>query len=95
MATRMGPSQEGFHIVSPHIPIVYAYFVCKLTGVASSFWQLATDALPPQDANALAEDLGIEFDTPEHNSLERGSLCTTSGQHSRSNLKRKREWIRV
>lgn len=24
---------------------------------------MATDALPPQDAKALAEDLGIEFDT--------------------------------
>ncbi|KAN0090677.1 Tat binding protein 1(TBP-1)-interacting protein (TBPIP) domain containing protein [Tylopilus felleus] len=57
----------------------------------TSFWQLATDALPPQDATALAEDLGIEFDTPEHTSLERGPLCTVMGQNSKPNLKRKRE----
>lgn len=62
-----------------------------LTGIACSFFQLATDALPPQDATALAEDLGIEFDTPEHVSLERGPLCAVSGQNLKPNLKRKRE----
>jgi 26S proteasome regulatory subunit, ATPase 3, interacting protein len=30
------------------------------------FWTTATDALPLQDATALAEDLVIEFDTDEH-----------------------------
>ncbi|KAH0827301.1 TBPIP-domain-containing protein [Lanmaoa asiatica] len=64
---------------------------CTLTGIASRFWQFATDVLPPQDANALAEDLGIEFDTPEHLSLERGPLCAVLGQNSKPNLKRKRE----
>ncbi|KAG8213515.1 Tat binding protein 1-interacting protein-domain-containing protein, partial [Butyriboletus roseoflavus] len=66
---------------------------CTLTSIASSFWQLATDALPPQDANALTEDLGIEFDTSEHISLERGPLCAAPGQNlkSKPNLKRKRE----
>ena len=39
------------------------------------FWSLATDALPPQDSAALAEDLGIEFDTSEHTALEKGPLC--------------------
>lgn len=48
------------------------------------FWQLATDALPPQDAAALAEDLGIEFDTSEHQALERSHICTANP------LKRKR-----
>ncbi|KAI8980014.1 TBPIP-domain-containing protein [Trametes punicea] len=43
--------------------------------VFSTFWSLATDALAPQQATALAEDLGIEFDTPEHDALERGWLC--------------------
>lgn len=51
------------------------------------FWQLATDALPPQDAKNLEEDLGVEKDTPEHIALEQGSLC----QQPRGNpLKRKR-----
>ncbi|KDQ27995.1 hypothetical protein PLEOSDRAFT_1065309 [Pleurotus ostreatus PC15] len=48
------------------------------------FWQLGTDALPPQDASALAEDLGIEFDTSEHQALERSHICTANP------LKRKR-----
>ncbi|KAG9220963.1 hypothetical protein CCMSSC00406_0002437 [Pleurotus cornucopiae] len=52
--------------------------------IFTSFWQLATDALPPQDASALAEDLGIEFDTSEHQALERSHICTANP------LKRKR-----
>ncbi|GJE89736.1 TBPIP-domain-containing protein [Phanerochaete sordida] len=40
-----------------------------------TFWALATDALPPQDAAALAEDLGIEYDSGEHAALEKGALC--------------------
>lgn len=52
------------------------------------FWQMATDPLPPQDAAALSEDLGIELDTAEHLSVERGSLCNV--QKTSSSLKRKR-----
>ncbi|KAF8198049.1 TBPIP-domain-containing protein [Pholiota molesta] len=52
-----------------------------------TFWQLATDALPPQDAKELEEDLGIENDTPEHVILEQGSLCR---QNQANSLKRKR-----
>lgn len=48
------------------------------------FWQLATDALTPQEAETLAEDLGIELDTPEHEGLERGLQAATCP------LKRKR-----
>lgn len=40
-----------------------------------SFWALVSDPLPPSDASQLAEDLGIEYDTPEHLELERGPLC--------------------
>ncbi|KAJ8076919.1 PSMC3 interacting protein [Marasmius tenuissimus] len=40
-----------------------------------SFWQLVTDSLSPQDAERLSEDLGIEFDTTEHVSVEHGPLC--------------------
>ncbi|PCH39321.1 TBPIP-domain-containing protein [Wolfiporia cocos MD-104 SS10] len=44
--------------------------------IFTNFWQLATDALPPQEATELAEDLGIEFDTPEHGAVESGPLCS-------------------
>ena len=40
-----------------------------------SFRALVSDSLPPPDASQLAEDLGIEYDTPEHLELERGPLC--------------------
>ncbi|KAH9957120.1 TBPIP-domain-containing protein [Russula dissimulans] len=40
-----------------------------------NFWALVSDSLPPPDAVQLAEDLGIEYDTPEHLELERGPLC--------------------
>lgn len=39
------------------------------------FWGLATDALTPQQAMELGEDLGVEWDTAEHAGLERGELC--------------------
>ncbi|KAI0351811.1 TBPIP-domain-containing protein [Trametes cingulata] len=45
--------------------------------VFSTFWSLATDTLAPQEATELAEDLGIEYDTPEHGVLERGNLCSS------------------
>ncbi|PSR73724.1 hypothetical protein PHLCEN_2v10443 [Hermanssonia centrifuga] len=45
--------------------------------IFNDFWALAIDALPPQDASELAEDLGIEFDTEEHRYLEKGPLCVS------------------
>ena len=45
----------------------------------SRFWSLATDALAPQQATELADDLGVELDTPEHIAVERGALCLTQG----------------
>ncbi|TFK45729.1 TBPIP-domain-containing protein [Heliocybe sulcata] len=47
--------------------------------VFKTFWDMATDALPRQDADSLAEDLGIEYDTAEHALLERNGLCTSLG----------------
>ena len=41
------------------------------------FWSLVTDALTPQQANELGDDLGIEQDTAEHGALEKGRLCST------------------
>ncbi|THU89388.1 TBPIP-domain-containing protein, partial [Dendrothele bispora CBS 962.96] len=54
--------------------------------VFKSLWDIATDSLPPQDASILAEDLGIEYDTPEHIALEKGPLFATT----KNPLKRKR-----
>ncbi|KAF9268748.1 TBPIP-domain-containing protein [Marasmius fiardii PR-910] len=51
-----------------------------------SFWHLVTDTLSPQDAEKVCEDLGIEFDTAEHISVENGPLCANSKP-----LKRKRK----
>ncbi|KAI6039705.1 TBPIP-domain-containing protein [Pisolithus marmoratus] len=59
--------------------------------IFNTFWQIATDALSPQDAAALAEDLGIELDGPEHVELEKGPLCAPVPFSNRTNLKRKRE----
>ncbi|OSC96705.1 TBPIP-domain-containing protein [Trametes coccinea BRFM310] len=47
--------------------------------IFNTFWSLATDTLPPQQATELAEDLGVEFDTPEHAALERSELCSARG----------------
>ncbi|THH29472.1 hypothetical protein EUX98_g4715 [Antrodiella citrinella] len=47
--------------------------------IFNTFWALVTDALPPQESSALAEDLGIEFDTAEHISVEKGPLCAPPG----------------
>ena len=38
------------------------------------FWGLATDALTPQQATELGEDLGVEWDTAEHAGW-RGASC--------------------
>jgi hypothetical protein len=54
------------------------------------FWHIVSDALSPQDAAAQAEELGIEFDTQEHITLEQGSICARPTAVSQ-NLKRKRE----
>ncbi|OCH86474.1 TBPIP-domain-containing protein [Obba rivulosa] len=44
-----------------------------------TFWQMVTDALTPQEADELAEELGIEHDTLEHVAIERGPLCVPAG----------------
>ncbi|EPQ52957.1 TBPIP-domain-containing protein [Gloeophyllum trabeum ATCC 11539] len=52
--------------------------------IFKDFWDLATDALPRQDATNLAEDLGIEYDADEHAVLERNSLCTSLGANGKA-----------
>ncbi|KAG1804430.1 TBPIP-domain-containing protein [Suillus subaureus] len=66
-------------------------FMTLVANYQGSFWQLATDSHPPQEAEMLLEDLGIEFDTTEHKTLEKGPLCAIQGTNARGNLKRKRE----
>jgi len=51
--------------------------------IQKSFWALVSDPLPPPDAAQLAEDLGIEYDTPEHLELERGPLCAPANASKR------------
>jgi hypothetical protein len=48
----------------------------KLLNSASRVWCMFTDAHAPQDASDLAEDLGVETDSPEHLQLEKSALCT-------------------
>jgi hypothetical protein len=40
-----------------------------------SFWGLVADGLPPQDAEALKEDLGIEPDSDAHTAVDKSALC--------------------
>jgi hypothetical protein len=42
---------------------------------ARSFWGLVADGLPPQDAEALKEDLGIEPDSDAHTAVDKSTLC--------------------
>ncbi|KAF8486428.1 TBPIP-domain-containing protein [Russula ochroleuca] len=48
-----------------------------------NFWALVSDPLSPPDADQLAEDLGIEYDTPEHLEVERGRLCAPATHASK------------
>ncbi|KAH7926365.1 TBPIP-domain-containing protein [Leucogyrophana mollusca] len=87
--TRLAPLRAGAPKISPHelaqLDADWARWRAEWVRrrrVFENFWALATDALPPQDAAALAEDLGIEIDTAEHGVLERADAD--------KNLKRKR-----
>ena len=74
----MGSPKKGFQTVGHKEPLER-----QIIRQFYRFWELATDALAPQDTKSLEEDLGIEVDTPEHVCLEQGPLCSSS-------LKRKR-----
>ncbi|KAK2467864.1 hypothetical protein APHAL10511_000159 [Amanita phalloides] len=43
--------------------------------VFMTFWQVVTDALARQEAETLADELGLEWDSGEHAALERTALC--------------------
>ena len=75
----MAITKKSIHVVS-RIEVLIMHKVEALTGAYGRFWYLATDSLPPQDANDLAEDLGIEFDTNEHQTVEQGPLCKQTGR---------------
>ncbi|KAF9236298.1 TBPIP-domain-containing protein, partial [Melanogaster broomeanus] len=83
---RLGPLRNGTPLISTEelaqIDAEWAKWRSEWVRrkkIFTSFWQLVTDALPPQDGTALAEDLGIDFDTPEHMALDRGPLCAAAG----------------
>ncbi|KAG2045507.1 hypothetical protein BDR06DRAFT_1015584 [Suillus hirtellus] len=83
LAERLVPLRSGAPLISAG----------ERNGLAEEkFWQLATDSLPPQEAEILLEDLGMEFDTTKHKTLEKGPLCAIQATNARSNLKRKREY---
>lgn len=44
---------------------------------------MATDSIAPAAASELAEDLGIEYDTSEHEKLEKSPLCNLNGDSRR------------
>jgi hypothetical protein len=45
-------------------------------------WSSITEHLSPSDASELAESLGIEFDSEEHEVLERGPLCQPPARYT-------------
>lgn len=81
MAPGMGSQAKGLYLVGRHRFSIFF----KIISPNTRFWQFVTDTLPPQDAACLAEDLGIEYDGPEHHALERDPLCSND-----RGLKRKR-----
>ncbi|KAL5511925.1 hypothetical protein ACEPAH_5143 [Sanghuangporus vaninii] len=50
----------------------------KRRKIFNNLWLLVSDTLPPPQANELAEDLGIEYDTTEHSEIEKSPLCATA-----------------
>ncbi|KAL5533399.1 hypothetical protein ACEPAF_5175 [Sanghuangporus sanghuang] len=50
----------------------------KRRKIFNNLWLLISDTLPPPQANELAEDLGIEYDTTEHSEIEKSPLCATA-----------------
>ncbi|KAF9511841.1 hypothetical protein BS47DRAFT_1394798 [Hydnum rufescens UP504] len=45
-------------------------------------WSSITEHLSPPDTSELAESLDIEFDSEEHEALERGPLCQPPARHT-------------
>ncbi|KAI0298034.1 TBPIP-domain-containing protein [Multifurca ochricompacta] len=55
-----------------------------------NFWALVSDPLSQPDAVELAEDLGIEYDTPEHLQVERGPLCVVALAQAQASSSKRR-----
>lgn len=55
--------------------------------VLLTFWQVLTETMTPQEAESLAEELGIEWDSGEHVALERSAIHNRKANNV---LKRKR-----
>jgi len=70
MGNRMAQTQED--LPRERCPPCLSFPTSGLTLLfGHRLWHTVIDALPPQSADALAEDLGIEFDLPEHSALEK------------------------
>ncbi|KAF9507136.1 hypothetical protein BS47DRAFT_1488977 [Hydnum rufescens UP504] len=54
---------------------------CFIRITPRAIWSSITEHLSPPDASELAESLGIEFDSEEHEALERGPLCQPPARH--------------
>ncbi|KAF8348192.1 hypothetical protein F5887DRAFT_952569 [Amanita rubescens] len=92
---RLGPLRTGAPLISPEERkqiqgewLKWRAEWVRRRKVFMTFWQLVTDALTPQDAERLADELGIEWDSGEHAALERTALCE---RKVTGILKRKRE----
>ncbi|KAG2336040.1 hypothetical protein BDR05DRAFT_978866 [Suillus weaverae] len=85
LTDRLVPLRSGAPFVSAE-ELIKIDLASGLVSPKKGLHDLATGSLPPQEAEMLLEDLGIEFDTTEHKTLEKGPLCAVHGS-----LKRKRE----
>ncbi|KAF8732620.1 hypothetical protein AX14_004126 [Amanita brunnescens Koide BX004] len=79
---RLGPLRTGTPMISPEErEQIQAEWLkwraewLRRRKVFLTFWQLVTDALAPQEAETLKDELGIEWDSGEHCALERSALC--------------------
>ncbi|KAF8627823.1 hypothetical protein AX15_004244 [Amanita polypyramis BW_CC] len=79
---RLGPLRSGTPVISPeereHVHTEWLKWRAewmRRRKVFMTFWQIVTDAVAPQEAESLAEELGIEWDSGEHAELERSAMC--------------------
>ncbi|KAM6502173.1 TBPIP domain containing protein [Amanita muscaria] len=92
--SRLEPLRSGTPIISPEDrEQVQAEWLkwraewMRRKKVLLTFWQVLTETMRPQEAESLAEELGIEWDSGEHVALERSAIHNRKANNV---LKRKR-----
>ena len=70
--------RKVFHTYTPFSLFDHAVTHANCYRVDVRFWSMTIDALTPQQATELSDDLGVELDSPEHVAVERGSLCAAA-----------------